>query len=348
MTRSAAEQLVAQVRSSTRSVGGVWDELLTSREALTHTFEGAPGFGSAQLDQVHAWCVRQSRVRAEGERDGEAPTLDTEDLALLLRCWQALRGPVLDTEGRPLRFAHVFVDEVQDASPVELRVLLELTGKERSITLAGDVAQRMLDEGDDSGEFDWNALLDGLGLAHTRLEPLKVSYRSTAEITEFARAVLGPVAHDQVPETTRRGPPVELFRFGSPGESVAWLAEALKQLASDEPEANVALVARFPQQAELYFEGLARAEVPNVRRVAKQDFAWEPGVDVTDVRQTKGLEFDEVVLIETNASSYPVTTTARHARYVASTRASHQLWCVSSDEPSQLVVAALEGADRAG
>jgi DNA helicase-2/ATP-dependent DNA helicase PcrA len=168
-----------------------------------------------------------------------------------------------------------------------------------------------------------------------------VSYRSTSEITEFARAILGPLAHDDVPVTTRRGPPVELFGFASPGEAVAWLAEVLKQLARDEPDANVALVARFPQQAEVYFEGLERAEVPNVRRVAKQDFSWDPGVDVTDVRQTKGLEFDEVVLLETTAASYPVSPPARHALYVGATRASHQLWCVASDEPSKLVSDAL-------
>jgi DNA helicase-2/ATP-dependent DNA helicase PcrA len=341
VTRSALEQLMSDVRPKTRSVAAIWDELLTSREALDETFDGTPGFGPAQLDQVHAWCVRQSRVRAEPERDGEEPSLDTEDAALLLRCWQELRGPLVDAEAKPIRFAHLFVDEVQDASPVELGVLLELTGKERCITLAGDVAQRMLDEGDDRGEFDWNGLLDSLGVAHTKIEPLKVSYRSTAEITQFAGAVLGPLAHDQVPETTRRGPPVELFGFASAGESAAWLAEVLKQLARDEPGANVALVARFPQQADLYFEGLSRAEVPNVRRVAKQDFSWEPGVDVTDVRQTKGLEFDEVVLLETTAASYPVSPAARHTLYVGATRASHQLWCVASQAPSQLVTAAL-------
>lgn len=341
VTRSALEQLSAQLRHETRSVAGLWDELLTSREALAETFEGVPGFGPGQLEQVHAWCVRQTRVRSEGERDGEEPHIDAEDRALLLRCWQVLRGPIVDGEGKPIRFAHAFVDEVQDASPVELRIVLELTGKERSITLAGDVAQRMLDEGDDRGEFDWNALLDGLGVPHTTIEPLKVSYRSTSEITEFARAILGPLAHDDVPVTTRRGPPVELFGFASPGEAVAWLAEVLKQLARDEPDANVALVARFPQQAEVYFEGLERAEVPNVRRVAKQDFSWDPGVDVTDVRQTKGLEFDEVVLLETTAASYPVSPSARHALYVGATRASHQLWCVASDEPSKLVSDAL-------
>ena len=300
-----------------------------------------------QLDQVHAWCVRQSRVRAEGERDGEAPSLDVEDRALLLRCWQVLRGPIVDPSAKPVHFAHIFVDEVQDASPVELRVLLDLASKERCITLAGDVAQRLLDDGDERGEFSWDALIDGLGVPHTKIEPLKVSYRSTAEITEFARVVLGPLAHDEMPDTTRHGPPVELFDFSSPGEAVAWLAEALKQLARDEPEANVALVARFPQQADVYYEGLSRAELPNVRRVAKQNFSWEPGVDVTDVRQTKGLEFDEVVLLETTAASYPVTPSARHSLYVGATRASHQLWCVASAQPSALVTAAIAADGQA-
>jgi len=346
-TRAALEQVVTDVRPLTRSVGAVWDELLTSREGLDEDFgAGASGFGPTRLDQVHAWCLRQARVREEGERDGEQPTIDPEDVALLLRCWQELRGPIPDAENKPIRFAHVFVDEVQDASPVELRILLELAGKERCITLAGDVAQRMVDEGDDRGEFDWSSLLDALGVAHTALEPLKVSYRSTAEITRFARSVLGPLAHDDVPETTRVGPPVELFTFASAGEAAAWLSDALKQLARDEPSANVALIARFPQQADLYFDGLSRAEVPNVRRVAKQDFSWEPGVDVTDVRQTKGLEFDEVILLETTAASYPATPQARHAMYVAATRASHQLWCVASDMPSPLVTAALpDGTD---
>jgi DNA helicase-2/ATP-dependent DNA helicase PcrA len=342
VTRSALDQLLTTMRARTRAVSAVWDELLTSRESLEALFPREPAtFSSAQLEQVHEWCVRQTRIRVDGEREGDEPTLDAEDFALLLRAWQVLRGPILDPDGKPLRFAHIFIDEVQDASPIELRILLDLTGSERSITLAGDVAQRMLDEGDDRGEFDWNALLADLGAPHTRLEPLRVSYRSTAEITQFARGVLGPLSHDTVPETTREGPPVELFQFASVGEAVAWLAEALKQLARDEPDANVAVVSRFAQQADVYFDGLARAEVTAVRRVAKQDFAWEPGVDVTDVRQTKGLEFDEVILIETTASSYPVTPAARHALYVGATRASHQLWCVTSDTPSELVTSAL-------
>ncbi len=343
VTRSALDKLGHDLRGLSRGIVGAWDELTTSRERLAETFAAIPGFGKGQLDQVHDWCVRQARVRADGERDGERPSLDLEDHALLLRLWQALRGPIVDPDGAPLRFAHLFVDEVQDVSPVALRVLLELADKDQSITLAGDTAQRMLDDEDSGGELDWNGLLEEMGLPHTKLEPLKVSYRSTTEITRFARGVLGPYAHEAEPIATRHGPPVELFEFASPGEAVAFLADALKQLAREEPQANVALLARFGPQADVYFEGLSRAEVPNVRRVTKQDFTWEAGFDITDIRQTKGLEFDEVVLLETNASSFPDRSQARHALYVGATRAAHQLWCTTSERPSPVVTVALEG-----
>lgn len=353
VTRSAVESMGHDLRSESRNVLGAWDEILTSRPRLDRHF--AKYFGSGQLDQVHEWCVRQARVRAEGERDGEAPSLDFEDRALLLRLFQVFRGPLLDGEGQPVTLAHLFIDEVQDATPVELKVLLDVAGGARdvapgerdvsqlSVTLAGDVAQRMREEEDEHVAFDWDATLKDLGVSGgaDMIDPLKVSYRSTAEITSFARGVLGPFAHEAEPIATREGPPVELFTFASPGEAVAFLADALRDLALSEPDANVALLSRFPQQAEIYYEGLLRAEVPNVRRVRRQDFTWERGFDVTDVRQTKGLEFDEVILLETAASSYPDTAQARHALYVGATRAAHQLWCIASDTPSKLVVEGL-------
>ncbi len=342
VTRGAVERLGHELRTQSRGVTAVWDEILTSRERLTAAFKDEASFGPGRLEQVHAWCLKQARIRAEGDRDGDQPTLDSEDHALLLRIWQKLRGPLVDVDNTPIRIAHLFVDEVQDAGPIELRVMIDLTGKERCVTLAGDVAQRMLDEDDDTrGEFHWSDLLASLGVSQMSIEPLQVSYRSTAEITDFARKVLGPLAHEAEPVAPRNGPNVELFGFTSVGEAVGFIADALKQLYFDEPETNVALVARFPQQADAYYDGLVRAEVPNLRRVAKQDFTWDPGVDVTDIRQTKGLEFDEVILLDTNASSFPVTDQARHALYVAATRASHQLWCVASEKPSELVTNAL-------
>jgi DNA helicase-2/ATP-dependent DNA helicase PcrA len=346
VTRTGAESLVGDLRKTARNVVSAWDDVLTSKEGLESWFANEPGFGPFQLNQIHDWCVRQIRLRAEGEIDGEVPSVDLEDHALLLRLWQLLRGPLLDGDEKPIRLSHVFVDEVQDSNPVELRVLLDLAGKEQCVTLAGDVAQRMLDDGDDRGEFSWHALLEELGVPATAIDPLQVSYRSTAEITAFSREVLGDFAHEQEAVAPRNGPPVELFEFASPGEAVAFVADALKQLSLEEPYANVALVARFPQQAQVYFEGLERAEVPGIRRVAKQNFTWEPGFDVTDVRQTKGLEFDEVILLETTASSYPDAPNARHSLYVGATRAAHQLWCVSSEAASPVVQKALIAVDE--
>ena len=352
VTRSAVEQLGQELRAEARSILTAWDEVTTSRTILD-TFFG-DHFGKGQLDQVHEWCVRQSRVRAEHDRDGEAPSLDSEDHALILRLFQVLRGPLIDNEGAALGVAHLFVDEVQDCSPIELKVLLDVAAGTKedgradptqlSVTLAGDMAQRMREDDESHIEFDWDMTLKELGVpgGAGMIEPLKVSYRSTAQITSFARAVLGPLAHEAEPIATRDGPPVELFTFASAGEAVAFLADALRELSSNEPEANVALLSRFPQQAEVYYEGLVRAEVPNVRRVRKQDFTWERGFDVTDVRQTKGLEFDEVILLETTSSSYGETPQARHALYVGATRAAHQLWCITSEAPSKLVVTALE------
>ncbi|HVH44051.1 MAG TPA: ATP-binding domain-containing protein, partial [Labilithrix sp.] len=358
VTRSAVESLGQELRGESRNVLVAWDEILTSRDRLNRHF--GKYFGSGQLDQVHEWCVRQARVRAEGERDGETPSLDIEDRALLLRLFQLFRGPLLDGEGQPVTLAHLFIDEVQDASPVELKVLLDVAGGARdvgpgerdvsqlSVTLAGDVAQRMREEEDEHIAFDWDATLKELGVPGGAgvIDPLKVSYRSTAEITSFARGVLGPFAHEAEPIATREGPPVELFSFASAGEAVAFLADALRDLAASEPDANVALLSRFPQQAEVYYEGLVRAEVPNVRRVRRQDFTWERGFDVTDVRQTKGLEFDEVILLETTAASYPESAQARHALYVGATRAAHQLWCIASDTPSKLVIDGLDAAAK--
>lgn len=338
VTRGSIERCGQELRKRGQAVLATWDEILTSRDHLVEAFGDL--YPPQQIDRIHEWCVRQARVRAEGERDGEHASIDAEDVPILLRLWQVLRGPLTAPDHSALKFTHIFVDEVQDQSPLELRVLLDLATKDRSITLAGDTAQRMLDEDDDRGEFDWKKLLEELGTT-TTLEPLQVSYRSTAEITRFARGVLGPLAHDAEPIATRSGPPVELFTFASAGEVVAFLADSLKELARSEPYANVALVARFPQQADVYFEGLERAEVPRVRRVAQQDFTWDAGFDITDVRQTKGLEFDEVVLLETTAASYPNSPQARHALYVASTRAAHQLWCTASDKPSPVVEEAI-------
>jgi len=315
---------------------------------------GSPG-GGADRDgssgRGDAWRARAAEARDDDDDGGDGPVagidgrvddevedaaLDREDDTLLLRLVQRMRGTLGRRE--PLRYEHLFVDEAQDLSPVELSVLLGTTTKKRSVTLAGDTAQRLHM---DNGFSDWRGVLGELGLAHVEVEPLRLTYRSTHEIMEFAADVLGELGRDRDWEAPRRGAPVELFRFSHSGDAVGYLAEALRELVHGEPRASVAVISRYPEQAETYFRGLRNAEVPNLRHITDQDFPFRPGIDVTDIRQVKGLEFDYVVLVEATRASYPDTPETRHLLHIGATRAAHQLWVVSTGEPSTLIPAVL-------
>lgn len=273
----------------------------------------------------------------DGAEEDEEVLLDREDDTILLRLIQRLWGPLTRGNER-LTYEHILIDEAQDLSPVELAVVVETASPAQSVTLAGDVAQRLLM---DNGFTGWKDVLGRLGLDHVAVEPLRITYRSTAQIIDFARDALGPLAHEEENTATRNGAPVELFEVSYSGEAVAFLGEALRELMADEPRASVAVIARYPEQADLYFQGLQNAEVPHLRRIADQDFPFKPGIDVTDVRQVKGLEFDYVVLLEVSAASYPADDEARHLLHIAATRAAHQLWVTATGKPSPLLPRAL-------
>jgi DNA helicase-2/ATP-dependent DNA helicase PcrA len=271
----------------------------------------------------------------DGAAIEESAALDREDDTLLLRLVQKLQGPLRrGSKGREACiYEHVFIDEAQDLSPVELMVVLDTVSPAKCVTLAGDVAQRLLL---DNGFTNWHDVLGTVGLSHVEVEPLRLSYRSTHQIIEFAQSVLGPLAEDE-PVAVRHGAPVELFEFSHSGDAVGFVAEALRQLMQEEPSASVAVIARYAEHAETYYEGLRKAEVPQLRYITEQDFPFRPGVDVTDVRQVKGLEFDYVLLVEVSDSGYPVDDEARHLLHIAATRAAHQLWVVATGKPSQLL-----------
>jgi ATP-dependent DNA helicase UvrD/PcrA len=55
------------------------------------------------------------------------------------------------------------------------------------------------------------------------------------------------------------------------------------------------------------------------------------------VRQVKGLEFDYVVMLDVNASSYALDDESRHLFHIGVTRAAHQLWLVATGTPSPLL-----------
>lgn len=315
-----------------------WASVLTNEKLLRACFaRSAPGLLDGRaLERFLDWNRRRNEevfAWLDGDREIQAE-LDAEDDALLLRAWQLRVGTLQGRANRPLRYAHVAIDEVQDFSPTEVRVLLDCLDPHPSLTLAGDTQQHLMAT---SGFTSWSAFLDELGIPGTEIETLKISYRSSREIASFAQAVLGPLREDEPPLAPRSGPPVELFRFTDRGAAVAFLADALRELDASEPLASVAMLTPSRAHTLAYHEGLSRCDLRRLRLVADQDFTFSPGVEVTEVEQAKGLEFDYVVLVDVDAEAYPESDEARRRLHVGATRAVHQLWLTSVGTPSPLV-----------
>ncbi len=341
-TAIALDSALQRMGEVTDDVVNDWADLFTDKRQLKHMFEThAPAeFTESELDRVHQWCTdAYKKIFDQMDDDGEETieeddraTIDREDDAILLRLYQLKKG-WLREGGKRIEYDHMMVDEVQDFSALEVRVLIGAVGQNRPITLAGDTAQKIVREG---GFDNWEGFIDDLDVQNARLEPLKIAYRSTIEVMEVARAVLGPLAGDES-VATRHGAPVEVHQFSDPGQAVDFLGTSLRELFLREPLANVAIIARHVNQAKLYYQGLKKAEIPRLRLVVEQDFSFTPGIEVTEIRQVKGLEFDYVVMVECNEDSYPVTDEARHLLHVGMTRAAHQLWLITTANPSQLI-----------
>jgi len=347
----ALERQVEQVRGPATRDQAVddWISALTQKDLLREVIQQTDptAFSAAEIDQMVAW----SRDRAEeviawmdGDREVDA-ALDVEDDPLLLRAWQLRVGPLRRKKSNNLRFRHIAVDEVQDFSPLEVRVLMDCLDKQQSITLAGDTQQHVMQ---DAGFTSWSHFFRHLGLEGTEVSTLRVAYRSSRPIVEFALHVLGDLREDEDPPlVTRDGPPVELFRFTDHGAAVAFLADALKSLQEDEPLASIALLTADASVSGLYYAGLSQGEVPRLRRVQGQNFTFAPGVEITEIHQVKGLEFDYCILVEASAAHYPDQPSARRLLHVGATRAVHQLWLTSVASPSPIVRDVVEAAPTA-
>ena len=336
----ALERQIARVpgpRSATQAYDD-WASILTQRGLLGDVFdEMAPGqYSDRDLDRFVDWNRRRLEALNEyrsGDEEADA-ALDPEDDALLLRAWQRRVGPLQGKGERPLRLRHVVLDEVQDFAPLEVRVLLGCLARESSITLSGDTQQHLMEH---SGFTSWPAFFRELGLDGAEIETLRVSYRSSDQVMRFATSLLGDLQEDEEVVTTRTGPPVELFRMSDRGACVAFLGDVLRDLMAAEPLASVAVLTPNPRASDLYYEGLAHAELPRLRRIRDGEFPFKAGIEVTEVAQVKGLEFDYVIVLDVDATNYPDTPAARRVLHVAATRAVHQLWMMSVGTPSPLV-----------
>jgi DNA helicase IV len=220
-----------------------------------------------------------SRARLEQAADG---VLDDREQALLVRRgrgWSLADVALLDEAaellvGPPRRFGHVIVDEAQDLTPMQLRMLARRTAG--SFTILGDVAQA-------TGPVaygSWDELLPHLpgGEEAERVE-LRHAYRVPREIMDFALPLLGRIAPEMaLPLSYRTG------------------ADSPRLVESEDPLAQA-----FEEAAALAGEeGLVAVVAPDSLRGegGPTSLFDETRVPLLTPREAKGLEFDHVVVVE--------------------------------------------------
>jgi hypothetical protein len=188
--------------------------------------------------------------------------------------------------------------------------------------VVGDVAQR----GSAAGARSWAQMLDPYVKGRWREEMLTVNYRTPAEIMAVAADVLTAVAPgEQPPESVREE--------GVPPRAVRGLGQVPAVVAQDldglEDGGRLAVIAPGSRIAEL--TRALPAAVPG-----DQAEVLDSPVALLTVNQSKGLEFDRVVLVDP-AGIQSQSPTGGHDLYVAITRATHRLTIVhDGDLPASL------------
>ena len=273
---------------------------------------------------------RPARVRPKRADEGSASDVGFWPQGLAASPEPATTTAVSDEDIRA--FGHIVVDEVQDLSPMQLRMLARrsLSG---SMTVVGDIAQA-------TGPWaptGWDDITRHLSPQRPpRLVELTVSYRTPAEVVALAAQVLAVAA----PGIT---PPRPVRQSGVPPRVVATsrfgLADSLADLAREEVAAvapgRVAVLGPAVMLPELT-GALDEAGLDPIDPRDPSGDGLAAGLVVLPADETNGLEFDSVIVVEPLlvaavgeelAGEGPLTPTTRGLRtlYVALTRPTRRL-----------------------
>lgn len=222
---------------------------------------------------------------------------------------------------RTWTYGHVVVDEAQELSPMQWRLLVRKSPM-RSFTIVGDIAQVSSAAGSDS----WaDALEAGFG-DRWRLEQLSVNYRTPAQIARAAEAF---AEHEGLPITPARAVregdwPLRSRHASEAGDVdlAAAMVEAVVQEREDAAGSGNLAVIVPSASVDQMLEALA-AELP-AAELGRGAAGLDRAVAVITAREAKGLEFDAVVIVDPRGI---VAETPRGAAalYVAATRPTQRL-----------------------
>ena len=220
------------------------------------------------------------------------------------------------TSDRTWTFGHIIVDEAQELSAMAWRLLMRRCPS-RSMTLVGDVAQT----GDAAGADSWRGMLEPFVGDRWRAAELTVNYRTPREIMDLAAEVLERINPGiQPPRSVRETGIKPRQESVAPDELVARLAEVAQEQDRVVGEGRLAVIVPDRRAAEL--AQAVTAVVPSAASGEEPDL--EQRTVVLTARQSKGLEFDSVILVDPDGIA---ENGARGLNdlYVAMTRATKEL-----------------------
>ena len=234
-------------------------------------------------------------------------TLEYSDLAPLAYLHLALEGSV----NQPFRVKHLLIDEMQDYSPIQYKVIQKLFPCRK--TVLGDAGQSVNPYGSSTAETIQKSL--------TASEIMKLckSYRSTFEITDFAQKIhpnaeLEPVA--------RHGEKPQILQFGSAVEELSGIMGLISTYRKSGYK-SLGIICKTEQQAREMADVL-KSYANDISFLSSQSSAFVQGIVITSAHMAKGLEFDEVIIPQTDERNYR-SEIDKSMLYVAVTRAMHRL-----------------------
>ncbi|WP_134159647.1 RNA polymerase recycling motor HelD [Alicyclobacillus sacchari] len=251
----------------------------------------------------------------------EAQRLPYEDATPYLYMKELLLGQAVNTAMR-----HVFIDEAQDYSSLQLHVIRRLFPRSR-LTLLGDPNQAIYAH--DPGMAVISELRHSFP-GFTSIE-LTQSYRSTAPIVRFTRGMAREGA--AIVAFDREGPLPLVQQVASDGQ-----VQLIRTWIGDYQSAgyqSIAVICRTQQETNRLAEQLNRAGC-DVRCMDKTTGTFAAGVVAVPAYLAKGVEFDGVIVADGSASAYR-REFERQLFYTACTRAMHELRIACVGNPNRWI-----------
>lgn len=255
------------------------------------------------------------------------------DVALLDEAFVVL-GPKprkngkIDESDEIRTYGHIVVDEVQDLTPMQLRMVSRrsLSG---SMTIVGDIAQATGAHAPSS----WDDVLAHLPQPRSgrdelnRVIGLSVGYRIPGQIMELANRVMEVATPGlRAPSAVRLGPAPPSFVSASADELLARVVDVTLEMVEAVSGGNVAVVTPNGM-SDAVSDALSARGVDHGRASRS---ALDSGVTVVPVGLVKGLELDGVVVVEPRRIVAGESQGMR-ALYVALTRSTQRLSIVHSE-----------------